>query len=289
MVMTSESQSGSKVEISVQNFQSEVVDRSQQQPVVLEFYAAGAAPSEALSQILEGLIARYQGKLVWARVDVQANPQLVQQLGVRGLPTIKVVKEGQLVESLEGPQEEERLKSLFDQLTVSPAEQVRAQIAHYLSLGDRSSALAMLKQMMTEEPSNLSLHTEYCDLLVQEGAIEEAERLLSELPADAEGIGKAKSRLFFVKQVQALGDVASLKLLAETHAEDQQHLYHYACALVVEDQITEALDVLLNMLRLDKTWEADTARNTMIQVFDLLGKGDPLASAYRRKMFTLMH
>jgi putative thioredoxin len=58
---------------------------------------------------------------------------------------------------------------------------------------------------------------------------------------------------------------------------------------VVEDQITEALDVLLNMLRLDKTWEADTARNTMIQVFDLLGKGDPLASAYRRKMFTLMH
>ena len=79
MVMTSESQSGSKVEISVQNFQSEVVDRSQQQPVVLEFYAPGAAPSEALSQILEGLIARYQGKLVWARVDVQANPQVARR------------------------------------------------------------------------------------------------------------------------------------------------------------------------------------------------------------------
>jgi len=289
MAMTPDTQAEFLIEVSAQNFQSEVVERSQQVPVILEFYANGAAPSEALSTLLCSLINGYQGKLMLARVDVQTNPQLVQQLGVRGLPTLKIVKDGQLIDSLEGPQEESNLRVLFDQLTISPAEQVRAQIAHYLSVGDRVSAMNMLKQMMVEEPSNLSLHTEYGDLLIQEGEIEQAERLISELPADAEGMAKVKSRLFFVKKVQDLGTLDALKALADSHPEDQSHQYHFACALVADDQIEAALSVLLNMLRLDRNWEEETARNTMIQVFELLGKGDALASAYRRKMFTLLH
>ncbi len=67
------------------------------------------------------------------------------------------------------------------------------------------------------------------------------------------------------------------------------HLYHFACALVATDQIEAGLEVLLDMLRRDKSWSEDKARQTMIRVFELLGKGDPMASTYRRKMFTLMH
>lgn len=276
-------------EISTQNFQTDVVEKSQQVPVILEFYAEGAAPSDELSSLLGALIPSYQGKLFWARVNVQANQQLVQQLGVRGLPTLKVVKGGQLLDNLEGPQTQAALSALFDQLTMSEGDQIRAQIAEYLSVGDRESAMAMLREMMVQEPLNVSLKTELCDLMIQANQIQEAEALLASLPADAEGIEKAKSRLHFVQQVSDLGPIEDLEALALSHPDDQSHLYHLACALVASDQIEAGLQVLLDMLRRDRSWSEDKARQTMIRVFELLGKGDPMASNYRRKMFTLMH
>ena len=276
-------------EVDAQNFQTAVIEKSQQVPVVLEFYAQGAAPSEALTAILSSLVQSYQGKIFWGRVNVQTNPQIVQQLGVRGLPTIKIVKDGQLLESLEGPQTEEQLRAQFDQITMSPSDQIRAQIAHFVSLGDRESAIDMLREMMSQEPNNFSLHTELCDLMIQTQRIEEAETLLVSLPKDAEGIEKAKSRLYFVKFVQDLAPLPELAQAASGAPSDQDSLFNHACALVVDDQIEAALEVLLKMLEQDKTWQEDTARNTMIKVFELLGKGDTLASRYRRKMFTLLH
>jgi putative thioredoxin len=276
-------------EITAQNFQTDVVEKSQQVPVIMEFYAEGAAPSDELSKLLGTLIPSYQGKLFWARVNVQANQQLVQQLGVRGLPTLKVVKGGQLLDNLEGPQTQAALSALFDQLTMSEGDQIRAQIAEYLSIGDRESAMAMLREMMVQEPLNASLKTELCDLMIQANQIQEAEALLASLPNDAEGIEKAKSRLHFVQQVSELGTIETLEALAISHPDDQSHLYHFACALVAADQIEAGLQVLLDMLRRDKSWSEDKARQTMIRVFELLGKGDPMASTYRRKMFTLMH
>jgi len=276
-------------EITAQNFQTDVVEKSQQVPVIMEFYAEGAAPSDELSKLLGVLIPSYQGKLFWARVNVQANQQLVQQLGVRGLPTLKVVKGGQLLDNLEGPQTQAALSALFDQLTMSEGDQIRAQIAEYLSIGDRESAMAMLREMMVQEPLNASLKTELCDLMIQANQIQEAEALLASLPNDAEGIEKAKSRLHFVQQVSELGTIETLEALAISHPDDQSHLYHFACALVAADQIEAGLQVLLDMLRRDKSWSEDKARQTMIRVFELLGKGDPMASTYRRKMFTLMH
>ena len=276
-------------EITAQNFQADVVEKSQQVPVIMEFYAEAAAPSDELSKLLGTLIPSYQGKLSWARVNVQANQQLVQQLGVRGLPTLKVVKGGQLLDNLEGPQTQAALSALFDQLTMSEGDQIRAQIAGYLSVGDRESAMAMLREMMVQEPLNASLKTELCDLMIQANQIQEAEALLASLPNDAEGIEKAKSRLHFVQQVSELGTIETLEALAISHPDDQSHLYHFACALVAADQIEAGLQVLLDMLRRDKSWSEDKARQTMIRVFELLGKGDPMASTYRRKMFTLMH
>ena len=100
---------------------------------------------------------------------------------------------------------------------------------------------------------------------------------------------KLKVDCILFKQVSELGPIEALEALAISHPDDQSHLYHFACALVAADQIEAGLQVLLDMLRRDKSWSEDKARQTMIRVFELLGKGDPMASTYRRKMFTLMH
>lgn len=283
------SATASVVEISAQNFQSEVVEKSRQTPVLLEFYADEAEQSRSFGQLLRKLADAYAGKFVLARVNIRDNTQLVQQLGVRTLPTVKVIFQGQMVQNLEGPQPEDRLRAMLDQLTMSPVEMVRQQIDELLAAGDRQGAISLLQQAIEEEPRNHALHAELCDLLVMEDRIDEARQILAALPDDTEGISKPRNRIEFIEQARALPPLEQLTRSLEASPEDMQLRLDLAIRLVADDQMEAALEQLLDMMKRDRGFQDEIARKTMIKVFDLLGKGNELATAYRRKMFTFLH
>lgn len=277
------------VEVSVQNFQTEVVEKSQQIPVFLEFYADGAEPSEQLAPILNKLATEFSEKIILARVDVQQNQQIVQQLAVRTLPTIKVIFQGQMAQDLEGPQEEATLREMIEQLTMSSVERIREQIKVYLAQGHRTEAIELLQQVISEEPHNHALQTELSDLLIMENRIDEAKLILASLPTDAEGISKPQNRVAFIELANELPPLAELLTAREANEDDLQLQYDTAVRLIADDQIEAALEGLLIMLKKDKSFDDELARKTMIKVFELLGKGDAMATAYRRKMFTFLH
>jgi putative thioredoxin len=277
------------IEVSVQNFQTEVVEKSQQIPVFLEFYADGAVPSEHLAPILNKLATEFSEKIILARVDVQQNQQIVQQLAVRTLPTIKVIFQGQMAQDLEGPQEEATLREMIEQLTMSSVERIREQIKVYLAQGHRTEAIELLQQVISEEPHNHALQTELSDLLIMENRIDEAKLILASLPTDAEGISKPQNRVAFIELANELPPLAELLTAREANEDDLQLQYDTAVRLIADDQIEAALEGLLVMLKKDKSFDDELARKTMIKVFELLGKGDAMATAYRRKMFTFLH
>ena len=277
------------IEVSVQNFQTEVVEKSQQIPVFLEFYADGAEPSEQLAPILNKLATEFSEKMILARVDVQQNQQIVQQLAVRTLPTIKVIFQGQMAQDLEGPQEEATLREMIEQLTMSSVERIREQIKVYLAQGHRAEAIELLQQVISEEPHNHALQTELSDLLIMENRIDEAKLILASLPTDAEGISKPQNRVTFIELANELPPLAELLTAREANEDDLQLQYDTAVRLIADDQIAAALEGLLVMLKKDKSFDDELARKTMIKVFELLGKGDAMATAYRRKMFTFLH
>lgn len=277
------------IEVSVQNFQSEVVEKSQQIPVFLEFYADGAEPSEQLAPILNKLATEFSEKIILARVDVQQNQQIVQQLAVRTLPTVKVIFQGQMAQDLEGPQEEATLREMIEQLTMSSVERIREQIKVYLAQGQRAEAIELLQQVISEEPHNHALQTELSDLLIMENRIDEAKLILASLPTDAEGISKPQNRVAFIELANELPPLAELLTAREANGDDLQLQYDTAVRLIADDQIEAALEGLLIMLKKDKSFDDELARKTMIKVFELLGKGDAMATAYRRKMFTFLH
>ncbi len=277
------------IEVSVQNFQTEVVEKSQQIPVFLEFYADGAEPSEQLAPILNKLATEFSEKMILARVDVQQNQQIVQQLAVRTLPTIKVIFQGQMAQDLEGPQEEATLREMIEQLTMSSVERIREQIKVYLAQGHRAEAIELLQQVISEEPHNHALQTELSDLLIMENRIDEAKLILASLPTDAEGISKPQNRVAFIELANELPPLAELLTAREANGDDLQLQYDTAVRLIADDQIEAALEGLLIMLKKDKSFDDELARKTMIKVFELLGKGDAMATAYRRKMFTFLH
>ena len=277
------------VEINAQNFQSEVAEKSQQVPVLMEFYAEGAEQCAPTTALLQKLVAEYQGKFLLARVDIQQNQELVQQLQVRALPSIKIIFQGQMAGNIEGPAEEPQLRETLDQITMSPLDRVREQIDFLLEQGERGQAIEMLQQVIAEEPANFGLHVELCDLLIMEGQIDDARKILSGIPGDTVGIDKPKSRLEFIELAGDLGTLDEQRAKAEADPSDLQARFDYAIKLIVSDQVETGLEELLVILQTDKTWGEEKARLTMIKVFNMLGKGNELATSFRRKMFTYLH
>lgn len=277
------------VEINAQNFQSEVAEKSQQVPVLMEFYAEGAEQCAPTTALLQKLVAEYQGKFLLARVDIQQNQELVQQLQVRALPSIKIIFQGQMAGNIEGPAEEPQLRETLDQITMSPLDRVREQIDFLLEQGERGQAIEMLQQVIAEEPANFGLHVELCDLLIMEGQIDDARRILSGIPGDTAGIDKPRSRLEFIELAGDLGTLDEQRAKAEADPSDLQARFDYAIKLIVSDQVETGLEELLVILQTDKTWGEEKARLTMIKVFNMLGKGNELATSFRRKMFTYLH
>ena len=277
------------VDVTTQNFQTEVVERSRTVPVMLEFYANEAPPSRELAPVLRRLSDEFQGKFCLARVDIEQNQQLVQQLSVRTLPTLKIIFDGKMMQSLEGPQEETQLRALLDELTMSPVELIKSQIDLLLAQGDRAAAIDLLQQAVNEEPKNYALQVELCDLLIMEGRVDEAKQLLTTVPVDTDGITKPNNRIAFMEEAATLPTIDALKADLAANPGDQALSYQLSVRLVSNDEVEAALDVLLEMLKRDKTYEEELARRTMIKVFDLLGKGNEVATSYRRKMFTFLH
>ncbi len=276
-------------DVSVQNFNSEVAERSQKTPVLLEFYADGAEQSQETAALLARLSGEYDGKFLLGRVDIQRNPELVQQLQVRTLPTVKVVFQGQIVQNLEGPLPEPQLRELLDQLTMSPVERIRAQVDELLEQGDRPAAIQLLQQLIAEEPGNHGIAVELADLLIMEGDMDQAQTMLRGLPDDAEGISKPLNRIAFIEEASSLSSVLELSQSVAGDVDNLRLRYELAVAQVSDDRTEAALENLLVMLQKDRDFEDELARKTMIRIFELLGKGDEIATRYRRKMFTFLH
>lgn len=277
------------INVTPENFNTAVAEKSRQTPILIEFWSEDAQPSSELTPILIRLVDQYQGKFILARVNIADNGPLVQQLGVRTLPTLKLIKDGQIVQSLEGPQDEAKLRALLDQATMSPVEQIRQQIAQLIEQGDRGGAIALLQQVIESEPSNYELHTELCDLLIMVGREDEARQILDALPKDTQGIAKPQHRLEFLQLSAELPAIAELLSELERDPDNLQLRFNVAVSQVVDDDMEAALLSLLSILQKDREFQDDIARKTMIKIFDLLGKGNPLATEYRRKMFNFMH
>ena len=139
------------VTVNPDTFQTEVVEASQAQPVLLVFWADQVPPSVQTKAVVEGLVGQFQGKVKLALSDVAQDQTLAQHLRVQGLPAIRVVHQGKIVEQIDGPADEDQLRTLLDALTQSPADMLKAQLDQIIASEDWDTALQILQQAVNEE------------------------------------------------------------------------------------------------------------------------------------------
>jgi len=285
-------QQNTVVDVTETNIQ-EVLQQSVDQPVLL-YIGMGSDPAcQAQLEILERLAAVYQGKLTLARVTAESEPmlaqQLVNQLQVRALPGQVVLHQGRPVQVFSGPQPEEVLREVLDPLTMSPAELIGQQVSALMAEGQAEEALMLLQGILKDEPDNHGLQVLQVNLLLELGRIDQARQLMAALPEDAPGIAQPRAKLSFYEMVADAPARPVLEARLAENDDDYEARYQLAIRMVIADENEQALEQLLSIVRRDRTFRDDGARLLMLQVFDQLGQGSPIAKRYRGKLFGLLH
>jgi putative thioredoxin len=275
--------------ISPETFQTEVIERSNSVPVLVLFWAEQVPPSVQTKQILETLMAQYAGKAVLALSDVALDQTLAQHLRVQGLPSLRVVQQGKIVDQIDGPVDEAQLRTLLDTLTQSSADILHGQLEDVLAQRDYAAAVTILQQAMQDEPNNQGFRVELADVLVLKGDLDDARTLLASIPLETEGRDRPAHRLEFVEEAAGYGSPEELKSQLAADPENLELKYQNCIAHLIEQDYEIALNLAMDILRADREFRDDIGRLTMIRIFALLGKGNELATAYRRKMFNFMH
>ncbi|MED5347136.1 MAG: tetratricopeptide repeat protein [Pseudomonadota bacterium] len=277
------------VTVTVETFQTEVVDRSQSMPVVVLFWAEQVPPSVQTKALLETLLDQYAGKFALALSDVATDQNLAQRLQVPGLPCIRVVHKGQIVDQLDGPAEEQQLRAILDQHTQSLDDAIAGDLQQVLERGDFETATRLLQAAIEEEPNNQSLRVDLADVLVRKGDLEDARTVLASIKDDTAERQRPQTRLEFLEEAAGIPTLEELLSIVASDDADLEAKYQLAVRHVAAEEYEQALLVSLDILRADREFREDLGRTTMIRVFEVLSKGNELAGKYRRKMFNLMH
>ena len=276
-------------EIDPSTFQTDVIERSKQVPVVLLFWTDQVAPAVETKNALETLVAQYQGKFALGLSDVAKDQALAQQLRVQGIPSIRVVADGQIVEQMEGPQGEAALRALVDKLTMSSSDVLQDQLAVHIESQDWDSALAILQQAINDEPGNVGYKVEWADVLVRKGDLDGARTVVATIPEGTPERERPLTRLEIGEEAAGMGILKEVQVELETDPSNLDLRYRAAILCAAGGGYEEALEHAMFILQTDREFQDDIGRATMVRIMTLLGKDSDTAKRYRRRMFNFMH
>jgi putative thioredoxin len=266
-------------EANTQNFAQLVIQNSRQVPVLVDFFADWCQPCKTLTPILTKLIDEYRGAFILVKVNTDQNQALAAQLGVRSLPTVKLFKEGKIVDEFMG---------------ALPTEPYRQQALMMKDEGDLAGAMNLMGQVLQHEPDFYEAALDYAAMLLASGEINQAEALVNQVPANAvepELIQNLRSeiKLARLKEQSEGQDTSELEQRITQNPQDYAAMLELAKIRVAQGRTEEGLELYLTVMKADRSFGDDAGRQGLIASFDLLGASDPLVKKYRSKMFSLLY
>jgi len=279
------------VEITLENAQQYLIDESFQRPVVVDFWADWCAPCKTLMPILEKLANEFAGAFLLAKVNADELNMISSQFGVRSLPTVMVMRDGQPVDGFAGALPEVQVRELLAKYLPKPWEQPLAEAQALMAQGDYTNALPLLRTAheASGQLTNITLLMAECHAQLKR--IDEVEALLATVKMvdqDAH-YEQLKAQVELSKQAAKTPELAALEAAHAAAPEDLGVRFQLALQLVQESNFRLALEQLLEILRRDKNYAEGEVRKRFTEILASLGKGDPLAIEFQRKLFTLLY
>jgi len=276
------------------DFDQSVIENSFHKPVLVDFWAEWCAPCKALMPMLQQIAESYQGELLLAKVDCDAEQDIVARFGIRSLPTVVLFKDGQPVDGFAGAQPESAVRKMLEphvQMPPPAAADPLEQAEALFSEGRIGEAEALLKVLLGEDNSNAKALILYGRCLAERGELGEAQAVLDAVKSDEHkaALAGAKAQLTFLRQAADLPEVADLKARLAQNPQDDEASYQLAVQQLSRQQYEAALEGLLKLFIRNRGYSEGLPHKTLLQVFDLLGNDHPLVTSYRRRLFAALY
>ena len=272
-------------------FEDTVIRKSLETPVLVDFWATWCGPCKTLGPVLEKLAAEYHGAFVLAKVDVDKEQELAAAFQIRSVPTIAVVKDGQVLGAIPGALPEGQLREMLAQVGIQPAAPVDDAMAEVPAAPlDPHAEVLRLRKLVEAEPNHAEHQLDLALALLQTGAAVEAEHLLDKLPANLatdDRTIKARARLGFAALLKDAPPVEVLHAAIASDPADLRARHLLGVRQLVGGDAEAGLAQFIDMLRRDKAYADGLARKSLIDAFRILDDAD-LVSRVRRQMSALL-
>ena len=307
------------IDVTIQNFQDELIAASMQQPVLLDIWAPWCGPCKVLGPVLEKLEVAYAGRFRLAKLNSDEQPdiagQLSQAFGVRSIPFCVLFDQGQPVDGFVGALPESQIRAFLDK-HVPTADELEAEAEvdeaeALIAEGDADAALAKLQQAVAIDPANDDARYDYVKLLLERGALEQAQAAFEPVARKAATEARLEALALWIAAQRAAAGARTPQALAAAIAANKRDFdarHELAQCHFAAGRFTDAMDELLEIVMRDKAWNDNLARRTYVAILTVMAKpapkpaagdakstleltgkaaatgGDPVVDAYRRKL-----
>lgn len=277
-------------------FMADVVEASQEVPVIVDFWAPWCGPCKTLGPQLESAVTAAKGKVKMVKVDVDQNPQVAAQLRVQSIPTVYAFFQGQPVDAFQGAVSAAEVTRFVDKLAAMSGDdgglaEALDAAETMLAEGAHDDAAQTFAAILGEEPTSAPALGGLARANIAMGRLDEAEALLNNAPAEmarSAEIDAARAQLELARQAGNAGPLTELAAAVDADPDNHQARFDYAKALHASGHVDQAVDQLLDLFRRDREWNDGAAKAQLFTIFDALKPQDPIVLHGRRKLSSMI-
>ena len=279
-------------EASKNNFDTAVIQNSHKLPVFVEFMGVWSGPCIQVSDELSGLAKEFSGQFIFAKIDIDEQPELMEQYSVKNVPTLKVFVNGEVVETKEGLLNERELRDILKNFGVySQTEELRQKAREKHMAGETLAAIQLLTEAMQKDPSSTKTAMDMAQVLIDLNELEQAKNLFNQLPDDAKNSDMGKSvmgQLTFYDLAEKTQGKFQLQQLLIANPNDCDLNFDLAICLIAEKDFEKAIDHLFEIININANYKDGAAREMIINVANMLTPNNPeLASSIRSRLSSM--
>jgi putative thioredoxin len=278
-----------------QGFMADVIEASRETPVIVDFWAPWCGPCKTLAPMIEAAVRKTNGAVKLVKINIDENPAVAGQLGVRSIPAVYAFDKGRPVDGFMGAVPESQIKMFIDRLAgAGSADDIAAlleQAGESLKLGDAGGAAQSYAAALQLDPANLKAIAGMARLYLSAGDPEQARAILDMAPpekANDPEIAGVRAALDLAANPADAGESAELKAKIQADPENFQARFDLATALAGDGDLEGAVDQLIAIIAKQRDWNEDAARLQLFKIFEAAGPASEVTKQGRRKLSTIL-